>query len=123
MGPPQPGRQRGRPRSLGLGDEHLASRRDTGRGSWAAWARRRAGVAFVARLAASADARAQAPAPGAQRRPMLQAERALRAAARPQRAAALWCRERDAAGGRSQGPPGIREQMGPALEGAGEVVH
>ena len=44
---------------------------------------------------------AQAPVCGARRRPMLEAERALRAAAHPRRAAALWCRERDARGRRS----------------------
>ena len=35
-GPPQPGGQRGRPRASGLGDEHLASRRNPGRGYGAA---------------------------------------------------------------------------------------
>ena len=80
-------------------------------------------MAFVARPAAAADAPAQASAPGARRRPMLQAERTLRAATRPRRAAALWSRERDASDGRPRGPPGIREQGRPPLEGAGEVVH
>ena len=80
-------------------------------------------MAFVARPAAAANAPAQASAPGARRRPMLQAERALCAAARSRWAAALWSRERDAAGWRPRGPPGIREQRRPPLEGAGEVIH
>ena len=79
-------------------------------------------MAFVACPAAAADPPAQAPAPGTRRRPMLQAERALRAAARPRRAAALWCRERDAAGRCPRGPPGIREQRRPPLEGAVEII-
>ena len=79
-------------------------------------------MAFVARPATAADAPAQAPVPGARRRPMLQAERALRAAACPRTATALWCRERDAARRHPRGPPGIREQRRPPLEGAG-IIH
>ena len=80
-------------------------------------------MAFVARPAAAADAPAQASAPGARRRPMLQAERALRAAARPRRAAALWSHERDASDWRPWGPPRHTGAGRPPLEGAGEVVH
>ena len=122
-GPPKPGGQRGRPRASGLRDEHLATRRDPGRGYGAARAPRRASVAFVASSAAAADAPAQAPAPGTRRRPMLQAERALRAAARSRRAAALRRRKRDATGWCPRGPPGIREQGRPPLEGAVELIH
>ena len=119
----QLGGQRDRPRAPGFGDEYVASRRYAGRGPGAPVARRGAGVAFVARLAAAADAQAQALAPGARWRPMIQAERALRAAAHPWRATALWCRERDDAGRRPRGPLGIHEQRRPPLEGAEEVIH
>ena len=57
--------------------------RDPGRDSWANWARRGANMAFAARPGAAADAPAPASAPGARRRPMFQAERALCAAACP----------------------------------------
>ena len=56
--------QRRRPRSLGLRDEHVAARRDPGRGHGAAPAPRGARVAYVASPAAAADAPAQAPAAG-----------------------------------------------------------
>ena len=122
-GPSKPGGQRGRPRASGLGDEHLATRRDPGRGYGAARAPRRASAAFVASSVAAADAPAQAHAPGTRRRPMFQAECALRAAARSRRAAALRRREQDAAGRCLWGPPGIREQGRGPLEGAGEIIH
>ena len=64
--------------------------------------------AFVANSAAAADAPAQAPALGTRWRPMLQGERALRAAARSWRATALRRRERDAAG-RAPGRTGAGE--------------
>ena len=80
-------------------------------------------MALVASAAAAADTPAQAPAPGTRRRPMLQAERAVRAAARSLGAAALRRRERDAAGQSPWGPPGIWEQWGAPLEGAGEIIH
>ena len=76
-------------------------------------------MAFVARPAVVADALAQAPAPGARRHTMLQAERTLRAAARLRWAAALWSRERDALDRRPRGPLSIREQDWPPLEGGG----
>ena len=62
-GPPQPGGQRGRPCASVLRHEYLVSRRDPGRNSRTAWARRGAGVAVVACLAVAADAPAQASAP------------------------------------------------------------
>ena len=80
-------------------------------------------MAFVASSAAAADTPAQAPAAGTRRRPMLQAERALCAAARTWGVAALRRRERDAAGRSPRGLPGIWKQGGPPLEGAGEIIH
>ena len=80
-------------------------------------------MALVARATAAADAPSQAPAPDTRQRPMLHAEHALRAAARPRRAAALWSHERDAAGRCPRGPTGTREQRRPPLEGAGETIH
>ena len=57
-------------------------------------------------------------------RPILQAERALCATARPRRAAALRGCERDASGRCPWGPPGILEQTPPPpLEGASEIIH
>ena len=123
VGSPQPGGQRRRPRSSGLGNEHLAARRDPGRGHGAARAPRGARVAYVASPAAAAAALAQAPAADTRRRPVLQAERALRAAARSWGAAALRRREGDAARRGPRGPPGIRQQGRPPLRGAGEVIH
>ena len=78
---------------------------------------------LVAGAAAAADALAQAFATGARGCFMLQAERALSAAARPQRAAALRSRERDTLGRRPGGPPGVRQERRPPLKGAGVVVH
>ena len=95
------------PRPSGLGYKHLAARCDPGRGHRAARAPREARVAYVASPAAAADAQAQAPAAGTRRRPVLEAERALRAAARYWGAAALRRRERDAAGQAPRGPSGI----------------
>ena len=80
-------------------------------------------MVFVASSAVAADTPAQARAAGTRRRPMLQVERALRAAARTWGAAALRRRERDAAGRSPRGPPGIWKQGGPPLEGAGEIIH
>ena len=100
------------PRASGLGDEHLAARRDPWWGHGAAGAPRGARVALVASSAAAADTSAQASAAGTRRRPMLQAERALRAAFRTWGAAALRRRERDAAGRSPWGPPGIWRQGG-----------
>ena len=122
-GSPQPGGQRRCPCPPGLGYEHLAARRDPGRGHGAARAPRGARMAYVASAAAAADAPAQAPAAGTRRRPMLQAERALSAAARSWGAAALRRCERDAAGRGPRGPPGIGQQGRPPLRGAGDVIH
>ena len=63
-------------------------------------------MAFTARSAGAADTPAQTFAWDARRRPMVQAQRALQAAART-RKAALRCRERNAAGSSPWGPPGI----------------
>ena len=70
-------------------------------------------MAFKASSVAAADTPAQAPAAGTRRRPMLQAERALRAAAHTWGAAALRRRERDAAGRSMRGPPGLWKQPPP----------
>ena len=80
-------------------------------------------MAFVASLAAAADTLAQAPTLGTRRHTMLQAERALPAAARTWGAAALLHRERDATGRSPGKPPGIWEQRWAPLEGAGEIIH
>ena len=80
-------------------------------------------MVFLASAAAASDTPAQALAPGTRRCPMLQAERALLAAARTWRAAAPWRRRGDAAGWGPRGPPGIREQRGAPLEGAQEIIH
>ena len=80
-------------------------------------------MAYVASPAAAADTVAQAPAAGTQRRGVLQAERALRAAARSWGAAALRRRERDAAGRGPRGPSGIGQQGRPPLRGAREIIH
>ena len=73
--------------------------------------------------AAAAHAPSQASASGARRRPMLQAQHALCATARPCRVAALRGCERDASMRRPWGPRGIREQRGAPLEGTWEIVH
>ena len=103
----KPGRQRRRSCSPVLGDEHLAARREPGRDPRAARACRGVSVSFMACPTATADAPAQASAPGARRRPMFQAERALSATARPWWATALPGSKQDAAGWRPWGPPGI----------------
>ena len=79
-------------------------------------------MSFVARLAAPADALAQASSPGARRRPMFQAQRALSATARPWRAAAPRGGKWDTPGWRPWGAPGIQQQA-PPLDGTGEVIH
>ena len=106
-GPPMPRGQRGRSRAPVLRDEYLTSRRDPGQVPRTAWAHRGVGVSLVAREQWLMPP-AQASAPSA-RCPMLQAERALRATARPRWAAALRGYERDASGRRPWGPPNVRE--------------
>ena len=114
-GPAKPEGQRRRSCTPVLGNEHLAAPGDprTTR------ARREVRMPLVSYTAAAADAPAQASAPGARWCPMLQAERALGATARTQRAAALWSRERDTLGRRPRGPPSIRQEGRPSLERAG----
>ena len=80
-------------------------------------------MAYVSCPAAAVDAPAQAPAAGTRRRPVPQAERALRAAARSWGAAALRSREGDAAGRGPRGPRGIKQQGRPPLRGAGKLIH
>ena len=99
---------------------HVAARRDPGQDPGTARACRGVGVPLVARPAAAADALAQAFAPGARWRPMLQAERALSTTACSQRMAAL----RGAAsgtllGGARGGLLAYGNKGGPPLRGQG----
>ena len=90
--PVEPGGQRRRPRAPVLRNKDLAARRDPRRCRRPPQARRRAAMPLVAGAAAAADAPPQAFAPGAQGRPVLQAEHAPSAAPLPAPGGRLRCR-------------------------------
>ena len=120
--PPQQGGQCGGPYAPVLRDAQVASRREPGRDSRTARARRGAGVAVVACPAAAAHALAQAFARGTRRRPMLQAERALCAIA-PRGRLSCGVASGTLLGGACGGLLAYGSRDGPPSKGTWEIVH